>query len=195
MGILHSIGDRTLKNQIPNILTSARLILTLPILILLYFAQTSPKIHLLALLLVILAAITDYIDGWYAKKFNCISDFGKNYDPLADKWMTALYLPLVAVGMIHFIPIALLWLKDITSTHLRSLSHKPIPARLSGRIKTAVSLPLLCILVLLMPVENGYFEIFHFLNGFFYWVGGILLSAICIWSAIDYHYQIIIKKS
>ncbi len=187
-------GDRTLKNQVPNILTTTRLFLTLPILILLYFAQTSPKIHLLVLFLVIIAALTDWCDGWYAKKFNCTSDFGKNYDPLADKWLTVLYLPLVAMGMIHFIPIALLWLKDISSTHLRILAKESIPAKLSGKIKTAISLPLLCILILLMPVENGYFEIFNFLDGFFYWVGGILLSVVCIWSGLDYYYQIVIKK-
>lgn len=184
-----------MKNQIPNILTTSRLILTLPIIILLYFAQTSPKIHLLALALVITAALTDWLDGWYAKKFNCISDFGKNYDPLADKWLTAIYLPLVAFNMIHFVPVALLWLRDISSTHLRSLSHKPIAAKTSGKIKTAISLPLMCILVLLMPVENGYFEIFNFLDGFFYWVGGTLLSVVCIWSGIDYYNQIVIKKS
>lgn len=183
-----------MKNQIPNILTTTRLFLALPILILLYFAQTSPKIHLLVLLLVIIAALTDWFDGWYAKKFNYTSDFGKNYDPLADKYLTVLYLPLVAMGMIHFIPIALLWLRDITSTHLRSLAKEPISAKLSGKIKTAISLPLLCILILLMPVKNGYFEIFNFLDGCFYWVGGILLSIVCIWSGLDYYYKIVIKK-
>ncbi|MDO8669202.1 MAG: CDP-alcohol phosphatidyltransferase family protein [Candidatus Buchananbacteria bacterium] len=184
-----------MKNQIPNILTTTRLILTPPLLILLYFAQTSPKIHLLVIFLVLVVCLTDCLDGWYARKFNCISDFGKTYDPLADKWLTTLYLPLVAMSMIHFIPVALLFLKDITSTHLRSVSSKPIPAKLSGRIKTAVSLPLMCIFIFLMPVENGNFEIFHFLNGFFYWIGGILLSLVCIWSGIDYHYQIVIKKT
>lgn len=183
-----------MTRQIPNILTTARLILTLPILIMLYFAPTSPQLHLLALLLVIIASLTDWLDGWYAKKFNYISNFGKNYDPLADKWLTALYLPMVALGMIHFLPVALLWLRDITSTHLRSLSREPIAAKLSGKIKTAISLPLLCVLVFLMPVANGYFEIFNFLDGFFYWVGGILLSAVCIWSSLDYYWQIIIKK-
>jgi len=184
-----------LKKNIPNILTSFRLILTPPILILIYVAPSSPKIHLLVITLVITSCLTDWLDGWYAKKFNCISDFGKNYDPLADKWLTVLYLPMVAMGLIHFLPVALLWLKDISSTHLRSLSAKPIAAKFSGRVKTAVSLPLLCILIILMPVENGYLEIFDFTREFFYWLGGTLLSAVAIWSGLDYFYQIVIKKT
>ncbi len=143
----------------------------------------------------IIASLTDLFDGWFARKYNCISDFGKNYDPLADKWMTALYLPMVAMGMIHFMPIALLWIKDITSTHLRSISKKPISAMLSGKIKTAISLPLLCILILLMPVENGYFESLNLLDIFFYYIGGTLLAVVSIWSGLDYFYQIVIKKT
>jgi len=178
-----------LLKQIPNILTALRLLLVLPIIILFFWLPTSAQIQFWVLMLVILASVTDWLDGWYARKFNCISDFGKVHDPLADKWLTVLYLPLVALNMIHFLPVAFLWLRDITSTHLRSLAAKPVAAKLSGKIKTAISLPLLCLLVAAVPVEGSYFGFFIFMKGLFYWVGGILLSLVCLWSGVDYYYQ------
>jgi len=184
-----------LKKQIPNILTVLRLVLVVPIMVLFFWIQTSAQIQVWVLALTILASLTDWLDGWSARKFNCVSDFGKIHDPLADKWLTVLYLPLVALGMIHFLPVTLLWLKDITSTYLRGLAAKPVAAKLSGKIKTAISLPLLCLLIAAIPVEEGYLGIFIFMKGSLYWVGGILLSLACLWSGLDYYYQIIVKKN
>jgi len=158
-----------------------------PILILFFWIKDSPQIQLLVLALVVIATITDWLDGWWARKFNCISDFGKTHDPLADKWLVTLYIPLMAMGMIHFIPVTLLWLRDVTTTHLRSIYDGPLPARKSGKIKTAISFPLMCLLIATIPVTNGYLTIFTYLGGFLYWIGGITLSLLCIWSGIDYY--------
>ena len=182
-----------MNKNIPNILTTLRLILTIPLLILFHWVGASANIHLLVLSLTILAALTDWFDGWYARKFDCVSEFGKIYDPLADKWLAVIYLPLVYLGMIHFLPVALLWIRDITSTYIRSLQTKAVPARLSGKIKTAISFPLLCLLIAAVPVTGGYLGFFSHLAGFLYWAGGITLSIVCVWSGIDYYYQIVIK--
>jgi len=144
--------------------------------------------------IVVITALTDLIDGWWARKFNCISDFGKIHDPLADKWIVTIYLPLVMLGMIHFLPVALLWIRDITSTYVRSQSNKIIPARTSGKIKSFISFPLLCLLTAAIPVEGSYFGFLVNINEFLYYFGGILLSIVCVWSGFDYYYQIIIKK-
>ena len=182
-----------MSKHIPNILTITRLLLTVPILILFCWIGDSPKIHLMIFTLVAIAASTDWLDGWWARRFNCISDFGKIHDPLADKWLAVLYIPLVSIGMIHFLPVALLWIREITSTHLRIGATKPMPARLSGKIKVIISFPLLCLLIAGIPVENSYLWVFSYLNGFSYWVGGILLSAVCLWSGIDYYWEVIVK--
>lgn len=183
-----------MPKYIPNVLTIMRLVLSLPILVLLSFVQTHPKIHLVVVLLVVAAALTDWFDGWYARKFDCISDFGKIHDPLADKWLAALYVPMVALGMIHFLPVAILWIRDITSTSLRNTSDKVIGARLSGKIKTAISFPLLCLLIAAIPIEGSYFGLFTFFAGFLYLVGGTILSVVCIWSGIDYYINITKEK-
>ena len=184
-----------MARHIPNILTIIRLILVVPILVLFYFTSNSPDIHLIIVVLTGIATISDFLDGFIARKYDLISDFGTIHDPLADKWLTVLYIPLMSLGMIHFIPVSLLWLRDITSTHLRIMTDKPMPARLSGKVKTAISFPLMCLMILAMPVENNYFKFFTRLDGPLYWIGGIVLSLACIWSGVDYYYQVMIKKS
>ena len=135
-------------------------------------------------------ALTDCVDGRWARHFGCVSDFGRHFDPLADKWLTALYVPIVSWGMIHFIPVTLLLVRDITITDLRARAAKQgklIPAHLSGKIKTAISFPLLCLLIAFVPVEGSYFSAFHWLSPYLYWIGGLLLSIVSLWSGIDYY--------
>lgn len=50
-----------------------------------FFISNSPTIHIVGGVLFFIAAITDYYDGWWARKFNCISDLGKILDPSMDK--------------------------------------------------------------------------------------------------------------
>ena len=66
--------------QIPNVLTLSR-IAAAPILILLLRDESFE----LALILFVLAGLTDGLDGWIAKRFNCASQLGARLDPLADK--------------------------------------------------------------------------------------------------------------
>ncbi|MFO8144657.1 MAG: CDP-diacylglycerol--glycerol-3-phosphate 3-phosphatidyltransferase [Candidatus Syntrophosphaera sp.] len=70
--------------QIPNILTIIRILLIPVFLWLIFF---SPNRHYVAwsLLVFVVAAFTDFWDGYLARKWNVISDFGKIADPLADK--------------------------------------------------------------------------------------------------------------
>ena len=69
-----------MAKHIPNILTVARFIL-IPFII--YYIATDQFI--LALIFLIISGLTDVLDGWIARKFNFITNFGKLIDPLADK--------------------------------------------------------------------------------------------------------------
>lgn len=72
--------------QLPNILTLTRIALV-PLIIGCYFAPQEWLSHgrWLALVLFIAGAITDYLDGWYARKLNLHSALGQFLDPIADK--------------------------------------------------------------------------------------------------------------
>ena len=70
---------------IPNVLTMIRLLLV-PVFVVVYFRITAePKYAALAIFAA--ASLTDMLDGYLARKLNQITDFGKLFDPLADKLM------------------------------------------------------------------------------------------------------------
>jgi len=179
-----------LMKHLPNILTASRLALTIPILLMFLWIDDSPNLQLLVLTLTIAAALTDCLDGYLARKWNCVSDLGKTLDPLADKWLVILYLPLVAKGVIGFLPVAILFLRDLSITYLRGQSGTVIPAKLSGKIKTAISLLLLCCLIASLPVPNShlaYFQSWRVMLD----VAAYVMAFACVWSGWDYAYQII----
>ena len=80
---------------IPNVLTMIRLLLV-PVFVVVYFRTTAePKYAALAIFAA--ASLTDMLDGYLARKLNQITDFGKLFDPLADKLMVLSALVCQAV--------------------------------------------------------------------------------------------------
>ena len=77
---------------IPNILTMIRLLL-IPVFVVVFFRTPHDRNKIAALVIFAVASITDMFDGMLARKLNQITDFGKLFDPLADKLMvlTALF--------------------------------------------------------------------------------------------------------
>lgn len=165
--------------HIPNIITSIRLILV-PIIIILmiispikndnfYHLWTTiisvnnynlPVSWLIAAVLFIIAAISDFIDGWWARKFNQVTTFGKFFDSIADKLLTNGVLIVMACATIIPIWITLiLVLRDFIIDVVRQiLASKGVimAADNYGKIKTAIQM--LAITVL-------FFINWRFLNG------------------------------
>ena len=88
---------------IPNVITSLRLLLAIPICIFIYQGN-----ELLALLCFIFAGISDGFDGYLARRFGWESEFGKLLDPLADKCL--ILSTLLALAYVQLLPI---WLVSI----------------------------------------------------------------------------------
>lgn len=98
-----------IASQIPNLLTLLR-ILAAPVLILLLRDNN----YELALIIFILAGITDGLDGYIAKRFNFVSELGAHLDPLADKIIIiSAYCMLVWLGLIPFWLVTLVIFRDI----------------------------------------------------------------------------------
>ena len=87
--------------HIPNILTIIRFLL-IPIILIYIFTGN----YILALVVFTISALTDIADGFIARKFNLVSNFGKLMDPLADK-LTQI-ATLTSLVIIHIIPIWIL---------------------------------------------------------------------------------------
>ncbi|AFN75662.1 CDP-diacylglycerol/glycerol-3-phosphate 3-phosphatidyltransferase [Melioribacter roseus P3M-2] len=103
---------------LPNQLTVLRIILT-PVFFFL-FLSGEPLLIQISALVYIIAAITDWYDGWLARKFNYITEWGKFLDPLADKILTsAAFLALVLVGILELWMVSLIIFRDILITGLR----------------------------------------------------------------------------
>ena len=81
--------------NLPNQLSIARLVLTAPFVVLCY-ADISNG-HSWALLIFLVASFTDYLDGMIARRCNLVTNFGKLFDPLADKILMASALTMLAV--------------------------------------------------------------------------------------------------
>ncbi|HUN65580.1 MAG TPA: CDP-alcohol phosphatidyltransferase family protein [Bacteroidota bacterium] len=124
--------------SIPNSLTVFRIILT-PVFVLLLFSD-SPLAKELSLLVYIVAALTDWYDGWVARKYGYISRWGKFLDPLADKILSSAalfsfaYLSLVDLWMVWIIVV-----RDFIVTLLRSVAEfydRPVVTSKTAQAKT-----------------------------------------------------------
>jgi CDP-diacylglycerol---glycerol-3-phosphate 3-phosphatidyltransferase len=103
---------------LPNQLTVLRIILT-PVFFVL-FISGEPHLIQVSLGIFIIAALTDWYDGWLARKFNYITEWGKFWDPLADKILTSTaFISFVIVGMLEWWMVSLIVLRDIIITLLR----------------------------------------------------------------------------
>ena len=103
------MSEFSLRHQIPNLLTLAR-IAAVPVLILFLYEGRYGA----ALAVFVLAGITDGLDGWIAKRFKCVTRLGSILDPLADKILiVSTYVMLVLAGDLPFWLILLIGFRDL----------------------------------------------------------------------------------
>jgi CDP-diacylglycerol--glycerol-3-phosphate 3-phosphatidyltransferase len=103
---------------LPNQLTTLRIILT-PVFLVLFLSGDSLLIQI-SLIVYLIAAFTDWYDGWLARKFNYITTWGKFMDPLADKILTsAAFFSFVALGVLELWMVVIVVLRDLLITGLR----------------------------------------------------------------------------
>ena len=132
--------DFTKKENIPNLLTLGRIIL-IPVFILILCIWNSVAGYAVAAVVFALARITDYLDGYLARKWKVVTNFGKFADPLADKMlvMTA-FIMLVELGMVPAWIAAIIICRELAVTGLRLLlvenGGTVLAAAMPGKIKT-----------------------------------------------------------
>ena len=96
--------------NVPNVLTMIRMAL-IPVFWVLFFTEGG---RYWALAVYVIASLTDLADGYIARKYNLITDFGKLMDPLADKLMViSMMLAWVIAGVLPVLPLAILLLKEL----------------------------------------------------------------------------------
>ena len=161
--------------NLPNKLTLLRIVMILPFLLVLYL--NIPFASYIALLIFVLASLTDLLDGKIARKHNLVTDFGKFADPLADKMLvTAAMIWFVECGQMPGWALFIVLLREFAVSGLRMVASdkgRVIAAGMSGKVKTASTM--VCITIMFLLV-------------------GALLNTLCvavivattIWSGVEY---------
>ena len=167
------------KMNLPNRLTMLRILLV-PFIVLCFYLPPAWGMWI-AVVLFIAAAVTDTLDGRYARAHNQVTDFGKFMDPIADKLLVnAVLILLTAQGQVHPVVTILFIAREFAISGLRLVAAGKgvvLAAGNLGKIKTTlqdIALPFLMVGQVWKP-----FRI----------VGGILLYLslfMSLWSGLDY---------
>ncbi|WP_137657289.1 CDP-diacylglycerol--glycerol-3-phosphate 3-phosphatidyltransferase [Listeria newyorkensis] len=182
--------------NLPNKITVARIIL-IPIFVVLCVAplglgtvtwldSTIPVSNIIAAIIFIVAALTDWFDGHLARKYNLITNFGKFADPLADKLLVAAaFIILVEQHIAPSWVIIIIISREFAVTGLRLLlveGGEVMAAGQLGKIKTFTQM----IAIPLLLLNNWPFE----------WTGiriDLVFLYVCafftVWSGWDYFYK------
>jgi CDP-diacylglycerol--glycerol-3-phosphate 3-phosphatidyltransferase len=153
--------------NLPNILTVSRLVLAFVMMVLLTSVKL-PFAHTMALLVFVVAGITDYLDGHIARKQNLVTAFGKLMDPLTDKVMVcAAFVSFVEIHLnvprIGLKPLVPAWIavaiisREFLVTGLRLLAASKgniIPAGTWGKHKTVWQIVAINIILLGLAVRT-----------------------------------------
>ena len=135
----------------------------------------------LSLGIFIFASLTDYVDGYIARKYNQVSDFGKFLDPLADKLLTIAAMTMFCEwGVFPASTLMIVLTREFAVTGLRLVAvgkGKVIAAGWSGKVKTAFTMIGLCVLMAFPTVlELG-------------WLVMSVIAATTVYSGIEYFVQ------
>jgi|WetSurMetagenome_2_1015567.scaffolds.fasta_scaffold215673_1 CDP-diacylglycerol---glycerol-3-phosphate 3-phosphatidyltransferase len=177
----------------PNQLTFLRILLT-PVFLVFLFSPY-PSMRQWSLVVFILAAITDWYDGWVARRWGYVTRWGTFFDPFADKVVTSaaliayIYLGLVAGWMVWIIVV-----RDAIITLLRSYAEfkgKPVETSKLAKIKTFMQFVIIYYLLILYvawntpSLQENYSELIHtLLNYSLVYSMMIMVTALTVWTGI-----------
>ena len=119
-------------NNLPNFITSIRLILTIPLII---FLETNNTFFVWIIILI--GGITDYLDGYYARKYKLKTKIGAILDPLADKiFLIIPFIWLCKYEVIPFWSLSILLIREFLISSFRVTQENGLPALKIGKYKT-----------------------------------------------------------
>lgn len=143
-----------MEMNLPNKLTVLRVIL-IPVFLVVLFLAPAPMNRYAAVLIFIIASLTDLLDGKIARKYNMVTNFGKFMDPLADKLlvMSAL-VSMVALGDLPAWVVIVILAREFAITGFRTLAVEAgivLAASWWGKVKTTVQMVMIIVVLLELP--------------------------------------------
>ena len=174
-----------MKLNVANLLTLFR-IAAIPAVVVCFYSDI-PNARPIAAILFGVAAVTDILDGWVARRFNQMSKFGEFLDPVADKLMVAIVLVMLVQGDPdwHVDIIAMIIIgREITISALREWmatigERANVKVTMAGKVKTVLQM----FGIAFMVYQNQFLGIDVYALGFWLLVAAAVMT---IWSMIIY---------
>jgi len=155
----------------PNILTISRLLLVFPLIL---FLEINKPFYVF--LLIIMGGLTDYFDGFLARRLNLKTRLGAVLDPLSDK--VFILIPLVFLCKNNSIPfwsLSIIIFRELVISGIRKNTDNGLPASQLGKYKTFLFF--ISLLLFFIPLKH---YLFNELGLVFYWLGFLLTIVTCI---------------
>ena len=167
---------------VPNIITIARILAIIPIVWLVM--NGDPTLRIVALALYILAAASDWVDGYLARAWNQYSDLGRMLDPIADKLLVGILITALAwdgsLSAWDMIPVCAILFREFFVSGLREFLGNTaivLPVSQLAKWKTTIQLVALAV-ILAEPILPG----LGLVADFVLWAAGL----ITIWTGWTY---------
>lgn len=174
-----------MQMNIPNILTSLRVIL-IPVIAIVFFMDF-PYARQVAAGLFLVTAITDFLDGYLARKWNQMSKFGAFLDPVADKLAVAVALILILQSdprLVVAVPVGIIICREITISALREWmaelgKRATVAVSIVGKLKTIAQMSAL--VALLIEIDIWFLPTYTI--GFY---ALYIAAGLTLWSMLSY---------
>lgn len=141
----------TIDKNLPNYLTIIRMLI-IPVIVFTFYFENSKLAHQVGASLFVVASITDFADGYLARKFNITSNFGAMFDPIADKLLVGcVIIMLVKKGYANEIPCLMILAREFLVAGLREFLAQikvSVPVSRLAKLKTFIQMLALTILIL-----------------------------------------------
>ncbi len=168
--------------QLPNQLTVARIV-AVPVLCL-FIGMGNGWLRWLALIIYVAAAVTDWLDGFLARRMNMQSDLGKMLDPIADKLLVGALIVIFAWTRdfwgLDLVPAIAILLREIFVSGLREFMGKrdiSVPVTFLAKWKTTAQL-----VALFFVIVDGLLPGFGVISSILLWIAG----ALTVWTGWQY---------
>lgn len=157
----------------------------------LWTPNNSITMPIAALALFCVASFTDFLDGYVARKYNQVTDFGKFVDPLADKLLvTAAYLIFIEQGYIASWMVFIILAREFIITSLRVVAAnkgRVLAASWTGKVKTCVQIAgiIIVFLIQIALIQNPALRYSGLCTRTVYYTN-IAVVLVTLYSGIDY---------
>lgn len=181
-----------MKRKIPNILSLSRVLIS-PVFYI-FFVSGKPNLIHWSLVLFTIGAITDYFDGWFARRMKAMTAWGKFFDPLADKFLTtSAFLAFVSLEIIPLWMVVIIILRDFGTTFLRifQVAERELQTSRTAKFKTMLQMVFIFAIIIIYSIMQtadtslrGSLE--WFLYSPFVYITMLSITLLTVWSLVEY---------